>query len=297
STNIKYDPELDEDVVACLNAFNKTNVRDIREVMAQFSIRRGAEYTVQKDFSTDIIIYAIHSLVLLYERQPNALSIDHLENWYNVNLWGPIVDKTFGDITGVDVVSIASSDRKNRKRKRKDRKALGRRSDAIIRKNTNGQTLEFGGSEVGRFYNSKMGSKWLVESGLKLPKMLRDMFIALCNRVKWRADIIQKLETVGYIHGGRVMMLMTLDNPAGYVMRLTKGDIFEIPEDVESFSLALELIGAVWMFKMVQNIPLDLKRVGLVNRKAVVENQFPATFTTPQDPQKLRKNTNSPNQN
>lgn len=45
-------------------------------------------------------------------------------------------------------------------------------------------------------------------------------------------------------------MLMTLDNPAGYVMRLTKGDIFEIPEDVESFSLALELIGAVWMFKV-----------------------------------------------
>ncbi|CAG8833630.1 18303_t:CDS:2, partial [Gigaspora margarita] len=222
STNIKYDPELDEDVVACLNAFNK--------VMAQFLICQGAKYTVQKDFSTDIIIYIIHSLVLLYKRQPNALSIDHLENWYNINLWGPIVDKTFGDITGMDVVSIASSNRKNRKRKRKDRKALGRHSDAIIRKNTNGQTLEF---------------------------------------------------------GGRVMMLITLDNLAGYVMRLTKGDIFEIPEDVESFSLALELIGAVWIFKMVQNIPLDLKRVGLINRKAVVENQFPAIFTTPQDPQKL----------
>lgn len=98
--------------------------------------------------------------------------------------------------------SIASSDRKNRKRKRTNRKALGRRSDAIIRKNANGQTLEFGGSEVARFYNSKMGSKWLVESGLKLPKMLRDMFTALCDRVKWKTDIIQKLETVGYIHGG-----------------------------------------------------------------------------------------------
>lgn len=83
-----------------------------------------------------------------------------------------------------------------------------------------------------------MGTKWLVESGLKLPKILRDMFTALRDRVKWRADIIQNLETVGYIHGGtqdkfslfllllnmiyigRVMMLMSLDNPDGYVMRL-----------------------------------------------------------------------------
>ncbi len=46
------------------------------------------------------------------------------------------------------------------------------------------------------------------------------------------------------------MMLMSLDNPDGYVMRLTKGNIFEIPENVESFALALELISAVWMFKV-----------------------------------------------
>ncbi|CAG8633134.1 7560_t:CDS:2, partial [Funneliformis caledonium] len=154
SKNIKYDPELDKDV---------TNVRDIREMMAQFSVRQGAGYTVQKDFSTDIIIYAIHSL---------------------------------GNPAILQVVT-----EKNRKRKRKDKKALERHSDAIIRKNTNGQTLKFGGSEVGRFYNR------------------------------------------------RVMMLMTLDNLAGYVMRLTKSDIFKIPKDVESFSLTLELIGAVWMFK------------------------------------------------
>ena len=62
--------------------------------------------------------------------------------------------------------------------------------------------LEFGGSEAGRWYTGKGGSKWLVETGLKLPKTLRDMFAGLCSRVKWRAHIIQKLETIGYIHGG-----------------------------------------------------------------------------------------------
>ncbi len=55
-------------------------------------------------------------------------------------------------------------------------------------------------------------------------------------------------------------MLMSMDNPAGYVMRLTKSDTFEIPEDVESFALALELISAVWMFKVrvFLNTPCDL---------------------------------------
>ena len=84
SKNIKDDPEPEDDVIACLSAFNKvlsvawkntlcppinwplpssqTNVHDIREVMAQFSTRQGAEYTIQRDFSTDVIIYAIHSL-------------------------------------------------------------------------------------------------------------------------------------------------------------------------------------------------------------------------------------------
>ena len=47
------------------------------------------------------------------------------------------------------------------------------------------------------------------------------------------------------------MMLMLLDNPDGYVMCLnTKSNIFEIPENVKLFALALELISAVWMFKV-----------------------------------------------
>ncbi|CAG8464060.1 21245_t:CDS:2 [Cetraspora pellucida] len=113
-----------------------------------------------------------------------------------------------------------SYNRKNRKRKHTDRKAYGRRADAIIRKNTNGWILEFGG-------------------------MLRDMFIGLCNN-----------PTIGYIHG---------NNPAGYIMRLTKSEFFEILEDIEYFALGLELIGAVFenpkKIKLVQEILLDLKQL------------------------------------
>ncbi|CAG8705294.1 17961_t:CDS:2 [Cetraspora pellucida] len=205
STNVKDDPKLDNDVKDCLNTFNKTNINDIRKVIAQFSTRP------EKSFIIDTIVYVIHSLVILYERQPNAFSVDHLENWYNLH---------YRQYRG-EFCSVASSDRK---RKRKDRKAYGRHADAIIRKNTNGQ-------------------EWLIECGLKLPKMLRDMLIGLCSRVKWRSHSVQKLETIGYVHA---------DNPTGYIMRLTKSDLFEIPEDIESFALALELIGAVWMSKVVR---------------------------------------------
>lgn len=59
-----------------------------------------------------------------------------------------------------------------------------------------------------------------------------------------------KMETVGYIHGGLVLMIMTLDFPAGYVTRLNKSELYQIPEDIKSFNDAIELIKAVWKSKM-----------------------------------------------
>ncbi|PKC02140.1 hypothetical protein RhiirA5_364388 [Rhizophagus irregularis] len=59
---------------------------------------------------------------------------------------------------------------------------MGRRGDAIIRKCSGGIRHEFGGSEVGSHYKGQNATKWLNESGLKLPKMLRDMSL-VCARV------------------------------------------------------------------------------------------------------------------
>mgnify|MGYP006951367578 CR=1 FL=1 len=46
-------------------------------------------------------------------------------------------------------------------------------------------------------------------------------------------------------------MIMSLDLPSGYITRLTKSDLYYIPEDVGSFSKAIELITAVWKSKVV----------------------------------------------
>src|SRR5262249_4841747 len=98
----------------------------------------------------------------------------------------------------------------NKNRKRTERKAIGRRGDAIIRKCIHGRTLEFGGAEAGRFFDGENGTKWLVESGLKLPKMLRDMFVGLCERVSWRPEVVRRLETIGYIHGGMPEVVLNI---------------------------------------------------------------------------------------
>jgi len=86
------------------------------------------------------------------------------------------------------------------------RKSIGRKGDAIIRKCSGGIKLEFGGAEAGRHYEGQNGTKWLKESGLKLPKMMRDMFVGLCDdtHCKWDMEKMKKMETIGYIHGGMI---------------------------------------------------------------------------------------------
>lgn len=88
----------------------------------------------------------------------------------------------------------------------------------------------------------------------------------------WDLEKMSDMETVGYIHGGMllsfffqlcriisnyiyfagsVLMIVTLDLPAGYIQRLFKSDLYSIPEDIESFNKASELITAVWKSKII----------------------------------------------
>ncbi|RIA87848.1 hypothetical protein C1645_695695, partial [Glomus cerebriforme] len=64
---------------------------------------------------------------------------------------------------------------------------------------------EFEGSEVGSHYEGQNAIKWLNESGLKLPKMLRDMFISLCKNVNWNLEKMNNMKMVGYIHEGMLL--------------------------------------------------------------------------------------------
>ncbi|CAG8640635.1 226_t:CDS:2, partial [Diversispora eburnea] len=146
-TNVKEDPDLSSKLYENLARFcNKKIMKEIDH----------EEY----NFEADTLKYSVHSLVRQYERTPNAFSLDHYEAWYNVNVWGPIIDRTFDNIPNVDIArgessSLASSDRKNRNRTIDTRKKMGRKGDAIIRKLSGGMKLEFGGSEAGKHYEGQ----------------------------------------------------------------------------------------------------------------------------------------------
>ncbi|KAG9285781.1 hypothetical protein G9A89_013206 [Geosiphon pyriformis] len=90
--------------------------------------------------------------------------------------------------------------------------------------------------------------------------MLWDIFISLCKNVNWDIVEVRQMETVGYVHGGLVLMIIVLDVPAGYVTRIRKSSLYRIPEEVESFDTALDLLGAVW----ASNVPdISLRIFGL----------------------------------
>lgn len=80
-----------------------------------------------------------------------------------------------------------------------ERQKVGRRGDFILRTSSN---LEFGGAEAGRTYKTDKGTKWLVESGLKLPKLLKDMIVQLASNAEWSTPVLRNLKTIGFVHAG-----------------------------------------------------------------------------------------------
>ncbi|CAG8728820.1 21744_t:CDS:10 [Racocetra persica] len=251
-------PLVPDDLLKYLNSFRKSNTSDLRELIFRSDLR-DQPFDRSKNFDYDWIRNTIYNLVLEYEA--NHLEKDHLETWIMLHVWS-FIDKAFLDIEGMEIVrgescSYASSNRKNSQRvvastEPMKRKAMGRRGDLIIRK----WHTEYGCSEAGKIFEGINGTKIIKEGGLKMPKMLRDMFIDLCKTMEMRKNKIRRLETVGFIISGLRISLLRLDLPAGHVCRLSRTRLFEMPTQISEFGAkALPTISLVWKakLKMLQN--------------------------------------------
>ncbi|CAG8700541.1 16043_t:CDS:2, partial [Racocetra fulgida] len=75
-------------------------------------------------------------------------------------------------------------------------------SDWILRSTGKGDNDEFGVGEAGHSWKDKYGTKFLKESGTKLPKNLKDMIMKLMEKVKWNPAKYNEIQTVGIIHAG-----------------------------------------------------------------------------------------------
>ena len=82
-----------------------------------------------------------------------------------------------------------------------------RKIDLILHTTTD---LEFGRAETGKFFKSEIGTKWVMESGMKLPKHLKDMFMQLAAEVRWSEQISRELVVYGFIHASKGIKLCPL---------------------------------------------------------------------------------------
>ncbi|CAJ0907275.1 15661_t:CDS:2, partial [Entrophospora sp. SA101] len=243
-------PVLPDDLLDYIVSFEKNNIQELRQTLDK-PYSNSTHYNRELHHDFDWFKLVMHSLIREYES--GSLKEEHLENWYNIHLWGPIIDQCFSNISDMEMVrsesaSVTSGLRKNVGRTIAGKSFLtrwkiGRKGDLIIRTAGN---LEFGSSEAGRFFKSEKGTKWMVESGLKLPKMLKDMLVQLASEVNWSKPILQKIRTVGFVHGGSRLMTVELDCPEGYVCRMRRSQIFKVADSVLTHSReTLPLLSAI----------------------------------------------------
>ncbi|CAB4407224.1 unnamed protein product [Rhizophagus irregularis] len=247
-------PTMSKELATYLNTFRPGTTAELRQLVFRQEAM-DQNFDRQKDFDRDWIRNTVYNLLREYEA--NSLKKDHLELWLLLHVWS-FIDKAFENLGDVEAArgescSLASSERKNKKRTvsaliKVKRKILGRRGDLIIRK----ISLEYGCSEAGMFYRGQNDTKLLRERGLKTPKMMKDMFYRLCESVDWVEQKIRKVETIGFLHAGLMMMMLRLDSPSGYICRISRSKSLSIPSQVEEFGAkALPCILLAWMAKTI----------------------------------------------
>ncbi|PKC07283.1 hypothetical protein RhiirA5_418396 [Rhizophagus irregularis] len=297
-TTIPKIPDLSDEIDDFLGKFlGKTNLNKIRQIIKESMF--GNDYNREKHHDVDYICLALYSLVR--EIENGNLKNANLENWYNCHVWNIIFDQAFGDVQAVTVVrgestSVSTATRKNKQAKRKpgERRRIGRRGDWILRAVGNGNKDEFGVGEAGKDWTDIYGTKYLKEIGLKLPKTLKDMLMVLMERVNWVKDVRKNIQTVGIIHEGLMMSLVYADNPKGYICRMRRSNLMEVPDTAEKFDSILTILASILTAKSAIQMTIEMAQTkrqavkssfkGAGYRKRPREedqHQMPACLSTP----------------
>ncbi|CAJ0839585.1 7469_t:CDS:2, partial [Entrophospora sp. SA101] len=237
--------ELTEIILEYLNSFRTNNTKDLRKNIFKKELWDDS-YDIKKYIDVDWVRNSVYNLLLEYEN--NSLDKHHLEMWYNLHVWS-MMDKAFENLENVEAVRVvpATSSLK--------RKILGSRCDLIVRRGF----LEFVCSEVEKFYEGPKGTKLLKESSLKIPKVLKDMLYDLHQHVNFDEDSLRKMETIGFAHAGLKVIMLRLDSPTGYVCRVLRTNMFEIPSNIKEFgSKALNVLVMALKAKLIVQKNIEL---------------------------------------
>ncbi|KAG1490464.1 hypothetical protein G6F47_012252 [Rhizopus delemar] len=266
---------LPESILNLIQEMNKKNIKEVKRVLLKYAEIRYSDYPTSDEFHIDKICYAIESLLHLYERNPNPLLIKQQEQWYNSNVWVPVIDKFFGNLDGINCTrdnksSFSSGKRKRESQERIGRKRIGYKPDMIIQAVREGnRPLEFGACEAASFYDGPTGKKYKYESRLKLPKTLKDMLFNLCQHVDWDTKITKEIEVIGYVQSGLVIEFIILNHPKGYICCMNRSKSYEIGSNMNNFAKTLEMLTVSLIMKLRLEKTMSLMNIPTINVFAV----------------------------
>ncbi|CAO3644922.1 unnamed protein product [Mucor hiemalis] len=230
-------PLMTSDLKDHLLAFNKSNAKDIRNVL-----KDNNTFDDNFDADKDWINCTMYSILRQYEAG-NMMKPHYID---------AVVGKS---------VSHASRKRKNANRhisslRKIDPVQFGHRLDMIFRQSVAGQSeaREFGGSEAGINDSGGCGTKYLYE---------RILYENMPNTYHMQYN---QLRTVGFIHSGLNSQMISLDRPTMYVSRVTSYKSISIGTQISQFNSLIPAIYSAWVCRKIV--------VEVMNRIKSLENNF-----------------------
>ncbi|KAI7906311.1 uncharacterized protein BX663DRAFT_557997 [Cokeromyces recurvatus] len=186
----KKDVALSEEIRSLLEGMNKPTVNEIRKEIFKYADIRYNNYSKDKSFHIDKICYAIETLM----------------NHGIIAIYGPHL--SIASMILIALIANGPASTYSRKRKRAtqdefDREETGSKLDMSICLVSDGsKILEFGACEAASFYGGPTDRKYFHESKIKLPKMLKDMLLNLCEYSDWDIEKMKYIEVVGCVQSG-----------------------------------------------------------------------------------------------
>ncbi|KAG1474789.1 hypothetical protein G6F56_000140 [Rhizopus delemar] len=236
-------PDIPEQLRDCINSFNKNNTTDLRQsILIKQPWDEHYDSITHGDF--DWVQNTVYNIVRLYES--NDLQRPHLEQWYNMHIWR-FFDTIYDGLEQIKVVQGEGSSKASAARKNLGRplgsidplesKKCGHKCGLVLRSlsTEHDAPYEYGAGESDRSFGGVDCSKTLIESGIKLPKILKDIFDDIARHAGLNKGKLTRLETVSYITAGLPYFLLRYDAPTSYCGRITRSKVLHIPSSVTSF--------------------------------------------------------------
>ncbi|RUS35524.1 hypothetical protein BC938DRAFT_480697 [Jimgerdemannia flammicorona] len=253
---LKHLPRVAEKFATYLSKFETvTTTKQLRETLAATSVQGDEEYNREIHCDEEWAEYVLRKSLTDYEDPSNPLEKYHHKGWYDVNIWGALIDHGFQNNTGLEVVrkestTTATTTRKNRKRTstKGNRAKMGYRVDGIFRTYVN--EVEYGAIKVSKDFKGVTATKWL-DDARKLAKAMHDILVQLCHVVRFEEPKVRELQVVGILHGGLKLQSMRMNSPKGYISIMKRDDLNEVPIVVGRLADLIFVLKRVWQVKEI----------------------------------------------